>query len=81
MSVHCIMYEGALHVFKNTHAEEDRMFYDRCMFKVKNKYVYGDPDELEAMSHLWVHKKYMQVGYENDIEGSLHRAQPIYAKI
>lgn len=81
MSVHCIMYEGAVHLFTNTHAEDDRMFFDRCMFKVKNKVVYNDPDELEAMSHLWIHKKYMQVGYDDQVENTLLKANSIYAKI
>lgn len=80
MSV-CVCHDGVQYVFQNTENEDPRMFYERCMFKAKNMNVYSNKDELEAMSHLWVQKKYLQVEYSQDVEVKLQGTVPIYASV
>lgn len=76
----CIVHEGNQYVFENTQGEDDKMFYDRCQFLAKNKNVYGTAEELEAMSHLWVQKKYLQVSYEDNMEDMLSVSKSIYSQ-
>lgn len=79
MEMISIAHEGMQYIFQNLNNEDPKMFYDRCMFIAKNQSTYSSKDELDAMSHIWVQKKYLQVDYEDRIEDLLDKSTPIYS--
>ena len=62
-----IEYEGLSYCFKNEDNEEINMFYDRCLYIIKNK---GLPN-IEHIAKIWAYKKHYGVSYPKDIEGLL----------
>jgi hypothetical protein len=56
------------------------MFIERCWFIVKNfdKYEY---EELEALSYLWVNKKYLKCEYSKDLMDTLASCNSVYDNI
>lgn len=69
--------EGRHYVFENTEGEADRMFYDRCAFRVAN----GLGPEVEALSHIWVQKKYIGVTYSAEVEKRLEACKLPWAPL
>ena len=59
-----IEYEGTSYCFKNDDDEDLNMFYDRCLYIIKNKNV----PNIANIAKIWVYKKYYGVSYSKDIE-------------
>lgn len=78
--MHSVEYKGKTYVFENTRGESDTMFIDRCWFVVKNYDKYDYPT-LEAMSYVWVNKKYLKCNYTNDLSVMLETCSGVYDKI
>lgn len=73
----CIEYKNKMYTFSQSGNENPRMFYDRCMFKVKNMDLFSSI-ELEALSHVFIHKQYLGVEYDMKVEELLSKNRGIF---
>lgn len=62
-----IEYEGVSYCFKNEDNEDLNMFYDKCLYIIKNKEV----PNIHNIAKVWVYKKHYGVSYSKDIENLL----------
>mgnify|MGYP003349313509 CR=1 FL=1 len=63
----CIEYEGVSYFFKNDSNMDMNMFYDKCLYIVKNNKV----PNIEHIANILVYKKHYGVIYPQAIESKL----------